>query len=305
MYAPGQLIYYVQAVDVVGDRRLASQKALYVQALQVANMATTTKGLMGMLGFFMGMRMKLTKKLAPPEVVQEAPGEVVGVTFHAEEGFGLPNISGRAPYAPAASHSCWAKGWVLLDRLPQFLECRLDDSPEDYTGLGKRGVWHVEPENDSWDFECKAVSTIDHARASALTTRIHKIHAHLNRSQLPVAPEHDGTYNNFQGRTVREPSGEPIGHTIDLRKPGYLHDDEYKQHLYMILGRSMSLDWVLLQNFPVGKDGNYDWRWFEEGPPKYLCHVAVGHYSEEETYQQIGIPPPPPQSISLLQERFL
>ena len=41
---------------------------------------------MAMLPLFLGMRVKLTKKIAAPELVQEASGEVVGIVLHDEEG---------------------------------------------------------------------------------------------------------------------------------------------------------------------------------------------------------------------------
>lgn len=46
------------------------------QALAVAN-RNNTGGLMGMLPLFLGMRVKLTKKLLPPELVQEDRKSVV------------------------------------------------------------------------------------------------------------------------------------------------------------------------------------------------------------------------------------
>ena len=40
---------------------------------------------MGMLGVFIGMRVRLAKKLLPPGLAQEATGEVVGIAFHPQE----------------------------------------------------------------------------------------------------------------------------------------------------------------------------------------------------------------------------
>ena len=102
-----------------------------------------------MFVFFHGMRMKLTKKLLPPEVVQEAPGEVVGVQFNEYEAFGRH----RPVSQPPPDHECWERGWVLLDYLPSYIEFRLDGSGEDYTGLGKPGVWHREPVPDDWTLQ--------------------------------------------------------------------------------------------------------------------------------------------------------
>ena len=74
----------------------------------------------------------------------------------------------------------------------------------------------------------------------------------MTRCQIPGAPERVGTYQNMQGKTVRSADRTPLGHTIDLRKPDYMTDSEYQQHLYMILGRGISLDYTLLRNFSSG-----------------------------------------------------
>ena len=90
------------------------------------------------------------------------------------------------------------------------------------------------------------------------------------RHQVPLAPERVSTYNGQQGKTCKGPENEPVGHTIDLRKPSYLSDEEYRQHLYMILGRAKALRWMLFHNFPMTGDDSLNWSWFETGPPKYI-----------------------------------
>ena len=91
------------------------------------------------------MRMKLTKKIMAPELVQECPGEVVGVAFHEAERFGGHGLAVGAAPAPPPNHPCWERGWVLLDRLPLYVEFRVDEATEDYTGLGRPGVWFLGP----------------------------------------------------------------------------------------------------------------------------------------------------------------
>ena len=49
-----------------------------------------------------------------------------------------------------------------------------------------------------------------------------------------------------------------------------MHDDEYKQHLYMILGRAKALKWSLFHDFPSDAQGLPEWKWFESGPPSYV-----------------------------------
>ncbi len=269
----GQLLYYCQAVDVLHHSTNLNQDAVYQQALGVANMSRTG-GLMSYFACFPGMRMKLVKRIMPPEMVQEAGCECLSIAFHEEEAFGFGRPRGAAPMAPPADHPCWKRGWVVLDRLPRYIEIKLDDSDEDYTGLGKPGVWHLEPESDSWTlkYEVRHITRCPNAR---LGFRKHTIPIELRRSQIPGAPERVGTFQNLQGRTCRKDRRTPVGHTIDLRKPDYFDPDEYKQHLYMILGRAVGLDYSLFRNFPTTSTGELDWHWFEEGPPAYLVHFLA------------------------------
>lgn len=141
--ALGQLVYYFQAVDKF---RHPQDRSRYMESLRVVNLSKTC-GLMGMLAVFLGMRVRLKKKILAPELVQEATGEVVGICFHQDERFGHPDSS---RLMPAESHECWLRGWVRCDYLPIHIEVRWDGCAEDYTGLGKPGVWHLEPEADDW-----------------------------------------------------------------------------------------------------------------------------------------------------------
>ena len=59
-----------------------------MEALKYVNL-TKSAGLMGFLGVYLGMRVRITKKLLPPMIVQEATGEVVGIVFHPKEKFNL------------------------------------------------------------------------------------------------------------------------------------------------------------------------------------------------------------------------
>ena len=101
-----------------------------MEALKFVNMSKSA-GLMGMAPIFVGMRVRLTKKILPPELVQEATGEVVGIVFHSRERFGHPASS---HLRPADGHPCWQQGWVRCDFLPLCIEVRFDGCSEDYTG---------------------------------------------------------------------------------------------------------------------------------------------------------------------------
>ena len=201
----GQLIYYVQAVDHPLQAAFADRPDVYAQALEVANMSSGTKGLMGVFSCFMGMRMKLTKKLMAPDMVQECPGEVVGLAFHEAERFGGHGAAVGAPPAPPPDHPCWERGWVLLDRLPLYVEFRVDGATEDYTGLGRPGVWFLEPTTEESTLYYKLRCTVNQPRASR-APKTSSFEVPMRRCQIPGAPEPVGTYQNMRGKTARGPA---------------------------------------------------------------------------------------------------
>ena len=279
---PGQLVYYFQAVDRFKHRQ---SREVHMEALKFVNMSKSA-GLMGMLGVYVGMRVRLTKKVLPPELVQEATGEVVGIVFHPLEKFGGGHGSNNL--RPGDDHPCWKTGHVKCDLLPLHVEVRFDGCTEDYTGTGRPGVWYVEPTTDEWKLPHKKVYTVDHPRASGLkrvkaASRKDKF-LEASRSQLPLAPEFIVTFQNIQGQTVRGPDKQPKGLVLDLFRPqnmGFatgedgLADDgraEFYQHVYMGMGRAESLDRILLRNFPKDEAGQPDWKFFEQGPPEFLVH---------------------------------
>ena len=94
---------------------------------------------------------------------------------------------------------------------------------------------------------------------------------HITRVQFSLAPSKAGTYNNQQGKTIREADGSALGHTVDFSRPDNMSDDEYVQHAYMILGRARSLEWTLMRNLPLLEDGDVDFSIFEQGPPRYIA----------------------------------
>ena len=105
------------------------------------------------------------------------------------------------------------------------------------------------------------------------------------RCQLPLTHEDDMTFQNAQGKTIRGPEGQAKGFTIDLLKPRNMHEDENKQHVYMIMGRARKLEWMLLNDFPCNSGGEYDWNVFETGPPSYMCEFleAIQHRAKQTT----------------------
>ena len=300
----GQLIYYFQAVDRF---KHVQPRDIHLKALHFVKLSQSAN-LHGVVPVFPGMRCRLTKKVLAPELVQEATGEVVGIAFHPEERFGDPASSNLRP---ADTHSCWQRGWVLCDRLPLHVEMRFDGCSEDYTGLGKPGVWYLSPQQVAWNLPMDEVATIDHpgalrTKTIKLTSRKHRT-VEVWRCQLPLTHEDDMTFQNAQGKTIRgaeehDANGkavrEPKGFVVDLYKPPSMMVDEYYQHVYMILGRARKLDWLILRNFPRSADGEPDWSIFEQGPPQYLCEFIQALQSRARAtfprllhaQRQLGLP---------------
>ncbi|CAK0803316.1 unnamed protein product [Prorocentrum cordatum] len=243
--ARGQLVYYFQAVDRFKHHQ---DRDMYLEALKFMNLSKSN-GLPGMCAAYLGMRGRLTKKVMGPELVQEATGEVVGIRFHPRERFGFgENLGGD------------------LDQV-------------DYTGLGKRGVFHLEPVQDEWELPVARVQTVNRPgapRAKQFVVKSkQKKGLQVARTQLSWAPEDQLTFQSIQGRTIRGPEGQPKGFVVDLFRPGTMQGEdrrgEYFQHVWMILGRARKLEWMLLQNFPLDEStGDLDWSILEQGPPDYL-----------------------------------
>ena len=102
----GQLVYYFQAVDRFKHRQ---KRDVHMEALKFVNLSKSA-GLMGMLGVYIGMRVRLTKKVLAPELVQDATGEMVGIAFHPQEKFSGGQSSSNL--RPADEHPCWQVGHV-------------------------------------------------------------------------------------------------------------------------------------------------------------------------------------------------
>jgi hypothetical protein len=85
-----------------------------------------------------------------------------------------------------------------LDYLPASITIRVEDRGDDYTGEGLPGIWHLDPCEDEFRLRIR---------------RRGEIYLDVTRVQYPLAPWMAGTYNNQQGKTVRN-----MGHTIDFSK---------------------------------------------------------------------------------------
>ena len=125
LHEQGRLLYYVQAVDLVHQAEFANDKSVLREILSITNMATKTGNLMSFLPLHVGLKVKVTKKLLPPEIVQECPAEIIAIQMHPNERFGIPGAPAGGS-VPAPSHPCWQSGFVRLDYLPASVTIRIE-----------------------------------------------------------------------------------------------------------------------------------------------------------------------------------
>ena len=90
LFPRGQVIFYAQAVGLVHQKDFFADKAVLRECLAITNMASKTCNLMLFCPLHVGLRVKLTKKLIRPELVQECPAEVLAINVHPEERYGIP-----------------------------------------------------------------------------------------------------------------------------------------------------------------------------------------------------------------------
>ena len=123
---------------------------------------------------------------------------------------------------------------------------RRDGCADDYTGSGQQGVWHLEPQQDTWDFPLAKVYTINHPNAARpvqkRATGKKKTSVEATRVGLALAPEQVVTFQNIQAKKIRGQQGEPKGFDVDLYRPSTMsgndRNGEYFQHAHMEFGRA-------------------------------------------------------------------
>ena len=76
LHPKGQVMYYCQAVDLVHQKEYFADKSVLRECLALTNMASKTCNLMSFCPLHIGLKVKITKKLMAPELVQECPAEV-------------------------------------------------------------------------------------------------------------------------------------------------------------------------------------------------------------------------------------
>ena len=112
------ILMYVQAIDVAKQRLPARE---YRRALHVVNM-TNTGNRLGMCPLFLGMRVRLTAKLAHKyQLVQDAVGEVVDVVFDGRE-----FVGDRRDWRDDVEHPARKAGRVRLRYMPRAVCVHFD-----------------------------------------------------------------------------------------------------------------------------------------------------------------------------------
>ena len=137
------MLVYTQAIDV--SHRIDLTQEELRRALQRVSM-TQTGNLLGMSPGFIGMRVRLCHKInARDQLMNDTAGEITGYEFHPQE-FARPQDDWRCN----PLHEAWARGYVMLRKMPVAIYVRIDDYEVD-VGFG-RGVIAVYPVCKSWEF---------------------------------------------------------------------------------------------------------------------------------------------------------
>ena len=123
--AKGQVIFYAQAVDLIHQKEYFNDKAVLQECLAITNMASKTGNLMSFCPLHVGLRVKITKKLMAPELVQECPAEIIAIHVHPEERYGIPGCPPGLSQPPSG-HPCWTEGVCRLDFLPASITIRVE-----------------------------------------------------------------------------------------------------------------------------------------------------------------------------------
>ena len=125
LFAKGQVIYYAQAVGLVHQKEYFADQSVLRECFSITNMASKTCNLMAFVPLHVGLRVKITKKLMAPELVQEFPEEIVAIHVLPEERYGIPGCPPGLPQPPRG-HPCWTEGICRLDCLPASITIRVD-----------------------------------------------------------------------------------------------------------------------------------------------------------------------------------
>lgn len=207
-----------------------------VGMLQIPQMTKTAR-MMGILPIYIGMPVRITRKISPAlGLVPEATGVVVGISFAPEE---------RIPWESDPEDPAWSQGWVTLKYLPQAIMVKIDDSVEQYSKNEAPGILAVTPQSD----------TTDELWVCQQKTR-------FNRTQFPLAPRDVLTVQAMQGVTspylVANLAGGENLNTEHSR-------ENYWVHVYVMLSRVKRIGDLIVVNAPDNLR-----QILEAGPPVHV-----------------------------------
>ena len=236
----GQMVFYVQAIDVSKDKLDAED---YKKMLEFANYNDAGHA-MGMLGVYVGMRVRLDRKISQKHgLVQGAEGEVVGVVFNTKDDMKwLDN--------PDAEE--FRKGYCVLGHMPAGVQVKFDGFEED-VGLGK-GVVLVEPDTQGWTYKTRRPTNVMEGKRPKNV----QVDVDVARTQIRLFPAQVLTTNACQGKTL-----DPL--VLHLGAPPRMGDDEYWLNLYVMLSRARTLDPARVAIFDLPPED-----FFARGPPPEL-----------------------------------
>ena len=245
------MVFYVQAIDVSKDKLDAED---YKKMLEFANYNDAGHA-MGMLGVYVGMRVRLDRKISQKHgLVQGAEGEVVGVVFNTKDDMKwLDN--------PDAEE--FRKGYCVLGHMPAGVQVKFDGFEED-VGLGK-GVVLVEPDTQGWTYKTRRPTNVMEGKRPKNV----QVDVDVARTQIRLFPAQVLTTNACQGKTL-----DPL--VLHLGAPPRMGDDEYWLNLYVMLSRARTLDPARVAIFDLPPED-----FFERGPPPEL--VMAMQRLEERT----------------------
>lgn len=242
-HASGQLLYYIQAIDKPLRRCTAQEHA---ELLRTASMSETNK-LMGMLPIHLGLRVRLTRKISAPQLVQEREGTVVGIELRQSD----LRCKGLMQQC-AKEHGHW-----VCKELPLAIYVKIDDFTEEL--LPPVPCEHHHDCAERHCMKCKFFPGIVAIKPSSAKWEacLKKEKLSVHRLQFALAPALVKTIHSMQGSTA-EPG--LIGH---WNLPSRLGPVAAWLTRYVLLSRVRSLSALFSVGLPTRQE-------LETGPPEDL-----------------------------------
>ena len=239
-----KVLFYIQAIDRPLRRCTAEE---HTELLKTASMSNTSK-LMGLLPIHIGLRVRLTRKISAPQLVQEREGTVVGIEFRPAD---LQNKSLIAQAAKEHGH------WVCK-QLPHAVYVQIHDfTDEIFPPIPCKS--HSVAGADRKCAACKFFPGVVAIRpcTAKWEATLKKEKLSVQRTQFALAPALVKTIHSVQGSTT-EPG--LIGH---WKLPSKLGPSAAWLTRYVLLSRVRSLSALLSVGLPTRAE-------MEAGPPADL-----------------------------------